>query len=242
MYEYIQAGLAGVGGLMQGYLGKAAAENSNRLSAANAENSNRVRTAGNAFAAARGALSRYMQSEGNNHRLEAGGEALEANLINARRREDVLASASFEDQIKAAEQSGSQVAAAAFVGVGGEVADMVSGSTRLMQQRAAREAQNNQAFRLYDDARRAGVIMTQTIRGLDSSLILDALDYSRDVPTHKSAANPWTQGLFAYFGAGGLSTSGDFGSKPSGASASKFSTDGWGTGDAFGNADIGMFL
>lgn len=184
-------------GYVQGHLEKASVETNNRINKANAENRNKVRGAENAFAAAKGALARYMQSVNNNRVLEAGGKAMEANLVNARRREDVMQGASFEDQLRATEQMGQQAAAAAFVGVGGEVADMVSASTRLMRQRAQQAAEQQRDYRLHDVAERAGVIQAQTVRGLDSSLILDALDYTTDVAQTQKAVRPWTRAILA---------------------------------------------
>lgn len=192
-----QAALSAASMYGQGALNKAVTEANNRVGAAKADADNRVRSSGNAFNAARGSLARYMQSLNNGEALAAGGHALEANLINARRNDDALASASFEDQIKAAEQTGAQAAAAAFAGVGGEVADTISLSTRLMQQRAAYEATQRRDFSAYDAARRAGVIQTQTIRSLDSSLILDAVDYSVDVAPQRPSMNPWLSALYA---------------------------------------------
>jgi hypothetical protein len=184
-------------GYVQGHLEKASADTNNRINEANAANGNKVRGASNAFAAAKGALARYMQSVSNNNRLAAGGEALEANLVNARRREDVLQGAGFEAQVRNTEQMGAQAAAAAFAGVGGGVADMVSASTRLMQQRASRQALTATDQRLYDTSRRAYAIQSQTVRGLDSSMILDSLDYTFEVAQKEHAVNPWMRAIIA---------------------------------------------
>lgn len=176
--ELAQAGLKAAFAYGSASVGKAQAAANTRISTAQAENDREIRSAGNVFSAARGALSRYTQSLQNNQTLAAGGEMLEANLVNARRREDSMAVARFDEQIRNAEQIGAQSAAAAFAGVGGEVADMISVSTRLMQQRAEREALTFAGYRTYDDARRAGAIAAQTVRSLDNSLILDSLDYT----------------------------------------------------------------
>jgi hypothetical protein len=184
-------------GYVQGHLEKAQAETSNAINAANAKNANAVRGATNRFTAAKGALARYMQSVNNNNRLDAGGEAMEANLVNARRREDAMQGTDFETQIRATEQMGAQAAAAAFTGVGGDVADMVSASTRLMQQRASHDASQARDYRVYDTARRQGVIASQTIRGMDNSLILDAMDYQHNVAQVQRSVNPWTRAILA---------------------------------------------
>jgi hypothetical protein len=192
---FAMAGIQGVLGYGQASVQKKITAIENKVAAANAANANRVRSSGNAFEAAKGSLARYLQSVNNNRTLEAGGEALEQNLINARRQEDTELSGDFETAIRNAEQNGSQAAAAAFAGVGGEVADNISVATKLMQQRAQFEAQKNQDFRMYDYSRRAATIQTQTIRSLDSSLIFDALDYGTDVAQQKYSQNPWAAGL-----------------------------------------------
>lgn len=205
----LQAGLAGLQAYASASVTRGQVEANNRISAAAAEAGNRVRTATNAFAAARGSLARYMQSVNNNQALEAGGYAMEENLINARRAEDAATKASFEDQIKNAEMLGEQAAGAAFAGVGGEVADTVSISTRLMQQRASLEALRSQDFRTYDAAQRAAAIQTQTVRSLDSSLIFDSIDYSIDVAQRNKAPSVWGQTFFAV--ANSMLNSGAFG-------------------------------
>lgn len=200
MLQFITAGIAGLNAYLGASVQSAVADANNRVSAANADAGNRVRGAGNAFEAAKGSLARYIQSIQNNQTLEAGGQALEQNLINARRHEDAMLQGDFEQAIRDAEQTGAQAAAAAFAGVGGEVADTVSAATKLSQQRAAYEASRNRDYRLYDDARRAAVIQTQTIRSLDSSLILDSLDYNVNAAQRQSGTNPLLAGVLGAAG------------------------------------------
>jgi hypothetical protein len=184
-------------GYVQGHLEKASAETNNRINQANAANANMVRGATNRFTAAKGALDRYMQSLTNNRVLDAGGKAMEASLVNARRREDVMQGATFEQQLRATEQMGSQAAAAAFVGVGGEVADMVSASTRLMNQRAEAAASLAADYRAFDVGRRQAAIHSQTVNSMDSSLILDSMDYNVNVAQHQHVVNPWQRAILA---------------------------------------------
>lgn len=192
MWQMVVQGIVGaVEGYNQASVNKSITDINNRLDAANASNTNKVRQAGNAFSAAKGALQRYIQSLQNNQALEAGGEALEQNLVNARRHEDANLQGGFEQSIRSSEQLGSQAAAAAFAGVGGEVADTVSMATRLSHQRASHAALRNTEFRSYDTARRASSIMSQTVRSLDSSLILDTLDYNSNVAQPKASLKPW---------------------------------------------------
>lgn len=190
----------------QASVSKAQAEANTRLSKVQATNDRRTRDASNAFSAARGALQRYVQGMQNNNTLEAGGELLEQNLVNARRREDAMIGATFEQQIRDAEQLGAQAAAAAFTGAQGETSDMVSISTRLMQQRAERQALTERGYASYDTARRAASIATQTSRSLDSSLILDSMDYSVTPAMTQKAPSVWgttlMTGLNAAIGSG----------------------------------------
>lgn len=236
-------------GYVEGSINKAQVAANNRLSHAEAYQTNRIRTAGNAFSAAKGALARYMQSVNNNEALEAGGAALEANLVNARRQDDALAKASFEDQIRAAEQVGSQAAAAAFTGAGGEVADTISVSTRLMRQRAEADAMQARDHRLYDSARRASAIHEQTVRSLDSSLIFDSVDYATNVGQKTSAPSPWIQaidgGWNALTGSGGglwKSGGGAVSSTQAAFSQTNVGSSGWGTGLSYGNQDYGNYI
>jgi hypothetical protein len=245
MWQLIQAGLNGINAYGSASVAAATARANNRLSRVQASTENDVRTAGNGFAAARGSLSRYMQSLQNNQTLEAGGEALEANLINAARTEDTLAESDFESQIRNAEQLGSQAAAAAFSGVGGEVADSVSVSTRLMQQRAARDALESRDFRIYDTARRAAAIQTQTVRSLDSSLIFDSLDYTMSVARRSAAPSPIWAAISA--AGGSMADNGGQGFKEAGAAwrsaQGRFSAaNTFGTGAQYGNQDYGNFI
>jgi len=200
IYAAASAALAGVSASNGSAGVSGAAKANNDVLEAQSKDTNRVRVAGNAFAAAKGAVSRYLQSVNNNRTLEAGGTALEANIVNARRTEDAFTRGSFEDQIKRAEQLGQQSAAAAFAGVGGEVADTISVSTRLMQQRAAREALLSRDFRLYDTARRAASIQSQMIQSLDTSLILDSLDYTINTAKQTPVGNPTAAGFAAAAG------------------------------------------
>jgi hypothetical protein len=206
--QIVGAAVGALRGYTRGSVEKAQIEANNRLNAAEAGAANQVRGASNAFAAARGALTRYMQSVNNNRTLDAGGAALESNLVNARRREDLVQSARFEDQIRDSEQTGAQAAAAAFAGVGGDAADMVSLSTRLSQQRAAAAASTAQGQRLFDTSRRAEAVHRQMVGSLDTSLVFDSIDYQTNVAIHHQALSPGYLALAgavdSFAGSGGL--------------------------------------
>jgi len=266
-WSEIVKGLVGAAhGYLQGSVQRTQIEANNRLSVAFTESSNQVRAASNGFEAAKGSLARYMQSLNNNKRLEAGGHALEASLVNTRRQQDVITAQGFESEIRNAEQTGAQAAKAAFAGVGGDAVDMVSASTRLTQQRAAEFADRAQGYSLYDAARRAGAIVSQTIRGLDNSLIIDSLDYNRNTATIHKSLSPWRMAEMgaadAMMGTGMLQNNGlsepqrptytaqhntpqqsfrfaEIQQQNSGSEASFFN---FGTGSDFGNQDYGSFI
>jgi hypothetical protein len=162
---------------------RAVADANTRISKVNAESSNKVRQAQNALSASEHGLARFVQSINNNRILDAGGQQLEANVVNYRRTSDQLLTQSFADSIGQAEQAGAAAAAAAQAGIGGGVVDMVDHSTRL------RDSIVNEASRVRgevfasDTSRRAASIMSQTVGGMDQSLILDQMDFNQDYAT-----------------------------------------------------------
>lgn len=160
---------------------RAVAEANTRISKTNAEASNTVRKASNAFQAAQGGLHRFIQSVNNNRILDSGGQALEANVVNYRRTADQLLTQSFSDSISQAEQAGAAAAAAAQAGIGGNVVDMVDHSTNLRNSIVNEQARVRGEQYASDTGRRAATIMSQTIGGMDQSLILDQMDYNKDV-------------------------------------------------------------
>lgn len=164
-------------------------EDNNKLSIANADTKNRVRAAGNLAEAAQGNLARFTQSVNNNRALKAGGEAEEALTVNAIRHNDAAMRGDFSDDIRSAEQLGHAAASAAASGVSGSVVDMVNTSTALRDSIVKQGVADDAASESYDVSRRAGNIMSQVVGGLDSSVILDSLDYNQNVaftnPTRK---------------------------------------------------------
>lgn len=170
-------------------------ETNNRLARTRAEEGNRVRQASNTASAAEGALNRFVQSVNNNRRLKAGGQALEANMVDFYRSDDQLMKQGFSQSISEAEQAGAMAAAAAVNGIAGSVVEDVNLSTSL------RDGIVNDAFsdlrgqESYDTARRAGSIMSQVVGSMDQSLIIDRLDYNQDVAMQQ--AKPGGRGIQA---------------------------------------------
>lgn len=168
-------------GLLQGDVARHAAKNNNRLSKLNAEVGNRNRQLANQAAAAQGNLARWVQSVNNNRFADDAGKALAANLETYYRDSDMQINRGLSEDIRAAEQQGMQTAQAAAVGAVGNTVDMVSASTVLRYGLVDQQIENLKAYNAYDTTRRAGNIMSQMVSGMDSSIILDTLDYNVDV-------------------------------------------------------------
>lgn len=194
-----------LGGAIAGYFGndaaRAQADANTRISAANAKAGNEVRQASNAFEAAKGNLARYAQSVSNNQRLKAGGDAIEANVVNYRRARDNLGLQSFSTSIKQAEQAGASAAAQANSGIDGSVVDQVNGATALRDSIVDEAIRRNGETMDFDAAHRAAGIEIQTVQGMDGSLILDQLDFNQDfaqVSPKISAFAAAVRGAFPY--------------------------------------------
>lgn len=151
-----------------------------RLSEVQAETSNRIRTAGNEATASKNNLARFMQSLANKKRMEAGGEALEANTVNTLRERDAMLGAGFTQQIRFAEQAGRARVMQALSGADGSVADSVNAATALRQSMVEQRFEQAGQRLGFDSAKKAEGILRSTIDGLDSSIIFDNLDFRQD--------------------------------------------------------------
>jgi hypothetical protein len=174
-----------IGGGIGGYFGNqatnAAIAANNRLSLLNAKVSNALRQASNAAKSAEGNLQRFVQSVNNNKRLDAGGSALEALVVNGRRRMDANLSGNLSSDIRTAEQAGHAAAAAAAAGIDGNVVDMVNQSTALRDSIVKNSVDKAQSAANYDLSVKAGHVMSQMVSSLDNSVIMDSIDYNVDV-------------------------------------------------------------
>lgn len=163
-----------------------------------------LQAAGNNLEAQQAGLARYMQSLDNNRQLEALGEATAADLQNSAREVDFFTRGSLEDSIAAAEQTGAQLAQAAFAGQAGSTVDAINSSTALRRARARQQAEDYQGFRSYDDAQRRIRTAEQVISGLDQSIILENFDLTRRrAPTKQWTQHPWVAGLLSGLGTAG---------------------------------------
>lgn len=178
------------GGAISGDLGQEAThaqvDANNEISDLNAKTGNSLRQAKNAESAAEGGLARFVQSVNNNRALEAGGNAQEALVVNAVHGDTMRLQRSFSQSIQAAEQAGHAAASQASAGVSGNVVDMVNASTALRDSIVQQSVADDQTAQDYAVSRRAGNIASQMVSGLDSSVIMDTMDYNVDVAQHQA--------------------------------------------------------
>lgn len=182
-------------GLVNGQFGKTQAKNNNLIADVNAAAGNKVRAAENSAAAAKGNLQRWVQSVNNNRTLDNGGRAMETTLVNARRTQDAQLRGKFSQTIRFAEQEGAAAAAQAAAGISGSVVDMVDTSTALRNAITSEMMDRDIAAGAGDVGRRIGSIFSQMVGGLDSSIMLDTLDYGKDVPQHAVVFSTWSNVL-----------------------------------------------
>lgn len=187
-------GLRAISSISQGIIDKANVNASNTVNEANAYANNLIRAANNKLGAARGSLARYNQSVNNNRTLENTGLQAEAAAINYRRARDSEIQDDFETQLRFAEQAGAQAAAAALSGLTGGVADVVNSTTALRKARLSQRALTARQQGDFDAQQRQAQILQAGWDSLDSSEIIDGIDYSVDVATRRtSSGNFFTQ-------------------------------------------------
>lgn len=175
------AGMQALQGLSSGYSAEQEAGRQTLINKANAAAANLTRGARNELTVAKGRLARMNQVETNKRTLTHGSSQRDASTLNYRRMRDAATSADFEGQIQMAEQAGAAVAAQAFAGVSGSVVDAVNSTTRLRNARIQQAAADRVAAGDYDAAQEQGHIARATIQSLDSSSIIDELDYNVDI-------------------------------------------------------------
>lgn len=142
---------------------------------------NETRTMANVREHAIGSLNRWVQSVNNNLALRAGGKALEANTVNARRAKDYRAERRFSSSLSEAEALGAASAARGASGLNGNVVDMVAG-TMALRSSIVNEQLRKQGISEDDaSAQRAGMIMSQMVNGLDNSIIYPNRDNNVNV-------------------------------------------------------------
>lgn len=164
----------------------------NKVSAANADSANKLRTSANVLAAAQGAAARWEQSINNQRIMRAGGQALEAATVNTLRQRDAATIGSFAENIRAAEAAGAAAASQAAAGVGGDVVDMVNVSTALRDSIVEQRTASLRGSAAWDAGRYMGGVLQQMTSSLDSSLLLEGLDYNKTVAQERSTTPRYT--------------------------------------------------
>lgn len=179
------------------YVERATVRNQEKIEKGEASAANRIRVASNLFEANKANYARFLQSTDNNRRLDAMGEALEANLVNARRQDDAIIRSSFEDALRASEEMGGAAAAQAWSGLTSSVVDQVNSSTALRRARAKQDAESTRGLMRYDAGRRASQMVSQGLRGLDGDIIMSTLDYNTNIAREFGKIHPYMDALRA---------------------------------------------
>lgn len=193
----VKAAVAGLEGYINAQIANSNIAAGNRVGRANMEAANRVRMSNNKFSAARASFQRWSQVENNKRVLDGAGEAIAANVQNFVRQDKVRTAESFEQSIRDAEQQGAQAAAASASGLTGSLVDGVSAATALRRSRVNESVRQMGEYARYDAGKRAGTILEAGIRGLDSRLIFDGIDYNNNVHTDRTLQNRWTEAAHA---------------------------------------------
>lgn len=120
--------------------------------------------------------------------MRGGGLALEAATVNTLRQRDAGTIGSFADDIRSAEAAGAAAASQAAAGVGGDVVDMVNVSTALRDSIVDQRTQALKGSAAWDASRYMGGVMQQMVSSLDSSLLLEGLDFNNTVAQQRSEA------------------------------------------------------
>jgi hypothetical protein len=131
----------------------------------------------NKAAAAQGNLARWSQSLSNKRHLENAGKALEASQINYRRATDAQARSGFSRLLKQDEQMGMMAAHAGASGTRGSVVDSITQATLLRNSMAEEQSKQAKSQQSFDQRVAMKNIASQMIGGINSSVILDNLNY-----------------------------------------------------------------
>jgi len=193
----VKAGVSGLEGYINSQLTNANIDAQNTVGRANAAAANQVRSATNRFSSARAGFERWQQGENNKRILDGAGEAIAANVQNFIRDDKVRTAANFEQSIRDAEQMGAQDAAAAASGLTGSIVDTVNVTTALRRSRVNEAVRQMGEFARYDAGKRTGAILQAGIRGMNSSMIFDNIDYGNNVYSDKAKVNRWHQAAVA---------------------------------------------
>ena len=183
-------------GLLEASANKELNDINNGLQKAFVQSNRSKSAASNIASSAQGNLARWAQSVNNQRVLEAGGKSLEVNAINFGRQMDAALSSGFSTSIGAAEVAGRAAVASGFAGISGDVVDAVNVSTRIRDRMVREQTQANYKMAEWDFRQKQATIATQTIRSMDSSYLMDTLDFSMGY-TQQQWSPSLAQGAFA---------------------------------------------
>lgn len=172
-----------ISGAIEGYMtnliARRNAELENWISEENERAQNAVTNAGNNAEMAKGSLARFVQSVNNNNRLKQGGQQLEAAAVNQSRLMDRNTTSNFNQSMGMVAQAGAQAAAAGAAGVSGAAPDEVASATRLRAALIRQTTTTQQGQQLSDDQMQRMSMASQMVGGLNSSVVVDSLNYQR---------------------------------------------------------------
>ena len=201
-----QAALGAVKGIASAGVNKAQAKANTQISAANAEAETSIRAAGNQAKGAENALGLWSQSINNARRQKQAGSALESTGVNAFRQLDLATQGRFSGSIRDAEQSGAQAAAAAAAGIEGGVADRVAAASELRRSIGEEMSVRATGQAASDAGRRAGILTSQLLAGLDTRIQMAGLDYNRSVATAFKGQSTMRGAVEGILGSGAVQT------------------------------------
>lgn len=161
--------------------GNATASRNAMVQGVQTEASNMDRESNNIISKAEGNLARWMQSENNNRRLNSAGKNFNAGQMMIARTKDAALLGSIENQIAEAEAAGAFAANSASKGVGGTSNDIIDLTMKLKNSRATVARDRQQSQLNYEQVQQVAGVIPQAIAGLDNTVNMTKLDYSRDV-------------------------------------------------------------
>lgn len=159
----VQIGSAVAQGQLQANLDK----QNQGLRTAQAQARDQVRRAKNVAEGSSAGLTNALRSLNNNRAMRAAAKGIERGRQAASREQEARSANSFEASVRAAEESGSARAAAAFSGVTGNVTDVIESTKLLTTLRAQERDERDQDVLLYQTAQEDGARINAAIAGQD---------------------------------------------------------------------------
>lgn len=173
-----QLAAAGAMSVMKGNAARMQDKVGSVLGEAEAQSANIIREGKNMERAAKGSLSRFMQSENNRRILNAAGMRFNSAQEELMRTQDFGIEASIERQLAAAEVSGALAANSAFAGAAGGAVDVLMQTTRLKNARAEQMQMKKQRTITYEQVKQMTGIIPQAVASMGEVQFDDGIDKS----------------------------------------------------------------